>query len=141
MPTWMKEFGPGRGASMRAIDTNVLVRLIVRDDPGQVEKAEAYVAQGAWVSQIVLAETVWVLESVYGLDRAQVATVVAMLVEHDRLTLQDEDVIRGAHSAFERDRSVGFTDCLVVEAARKAGHLPVGTFDKAMSRIEGGYGL
>ena len=137
----MKEFGPGRGASMRAIDTNVLVRLIVRDDPGQVEKAEAYVAQGAWVSQIVLAETVWVLESVYGLDRAQVATVVAMLVEHDRLTLQDEDVIRGAHSTFERDRSVGFTDCLVVEAARKAGHLPVGTFDKAMSRIEGGHGL
>ena len=126
---------------MRAVDTNVLVRLIVRDDPAQVEKAESFVAHGAWVSQIVLAETVWVLESVYGLDRAQVATVVAMLVEHDRLTLQDEDVIRGAHSAFERDRSVGFTDCLVVEAARRAGHLPVGTFDKAMSRIEGGQGL
>ena len=137
----MKEFGPGRGASMRAVDTNVLVRLIVRDDPTQVEKAEAFVAHGAWVSQIVLAETVWVLESVYGLDRAQIATVVTMLVEHDRVTLQDEDVIRSAHSAFERNRSVGFTDCLVVEAARKAGHRPVGTFDKAMSRIEGGQGL
>ena len=137
----MMEFGPGRGASMRAVDTNVLVRLIVRDDPAQVEKAEAFVAHGAWVSRIVLAETVWVLESVYGLDRAQIATVVTMLVEHDRVTLQDEDVIRSAHSAFERNRSVDFTDCLVVEAARKAGHLPVGTFDKAMSRIEGGQGL
>ena len=90
----MKAFGPGRGASMRAIDTNALVRLIVGDEPAQVEKAEAYVAQGAWVSQIVLAETVWLLESVYGLDRARVATVVAMLVEHDRLTLQDEDLNR-----------------------------------------------
>ena len=70
----MKEFGPGCGASMRAVDTNVLVRLIVRDDPAQVEKAESFVAHGAWVSQTVLAETVWVLESVYGLDRAQIAT-------------------------------------------------------------------
>ena len=137
----MKAFGPGCGAPMRGIDTNVLVRLIVRDDPGQVEKAEAFVAQGAWVSQLVLAETVWVLESVYGISRPRIGTVVDMLLEHDRLTLQDEDVIRGAHSAFERDRSVGFTDCLVVEAARKAGHLPVGTFDKAMSRIEGAHGL
>ncbi len=126
---------------MRGIDTNVLVRLIVRDDPGQVEKAEAFVAQGAWVSQLVLAETVWVLESVYGISRPRIGIVVDMLLEHDRLTLQDEDVIRGAHSAFERDRSAGFTDCLIVEAARKAGHLPVGTFDKAMSRIEGVHGL
>ena len=126
---------------MRGIDTNVLVRLVVRDDPAQVETAEAFVAQGGWVSQLVLAETVWVLESVYGISRSQVATVIGMLLEHDRLTLQDEDVIRGAHSAFERDRSVGFTDCLIVEAARKAGHLPVGIFDEAMSRIEGVHGL
>ena len=126
---------------MRGIDTNVLVRLIVRDDSAQVEKAEAFVAQGAWVSQLVLAETVWVLESVYGISRPQIATVVGMLLEHDRLTLQDEDVIRAAYSAFERNRSVGFTDCLIVEAARKAGYLPVGTFDKTLSRIEGGHGL
>ena len=63
--------GPGCDASMRAIDTNVLVRLIVRDEPAQFEKAESFVAQGAWVSQLVLAETVWVLESVYGFDRVQ----------------------------------------------------------------------
>ena len=127
---------------MRAIDTNVLVRLIIRDEPAaQVGKAESFVAQGAWVSQVVLAETVWVLESVYGLSRRQVATVVAMLVEHDRLTLQDENVVRRAHAAFERDGAAGFTDCLIVEAARKAGHLPVGTFDRAMSRIDGGQRL
>ena len=126
---------------MRAVDTNLLVRLIVRDDPAQVEKAEAFVAPGAWVSQLVLAETIWVLESVYGLSRAQIATVVSMLVEHDQLTLQGEDAIRGAHAAFERDQSAGFSDCLIVETARKAGHLPVGTFDKEMSRIDGAQGL
>ena len=64
-----------------------------------------------------------------------------MLVEHDRLTLQGEDAVRGAHAAFEGDPSVGFSDCLIVETARKAGHLPVGTFDKAMSRIDGAQGL
>ena len=137
----MRGFGPGCGAGMRAVDTNVLVRLIARDDSGQAERAEAFVAQGAWVSQLVLAETVWVLESVYGLGRERVATVVGMLLEHDRLALQDEDVIRGAHAAFERTRSAGFTDCLIVEVARKAGHLPVGTFDRAMPRIDGGQGL
>ena len=126
---------------MRAVDANVLVRLIVRDDPAQVEKAEAFVVQGAWVSQLVLAEMIRVLESVYGLDRVQIATVVGTLVEHDRLTLQDEDVIRGTHSAFERDRSTGFTDCLIVELARKAGRLPVGTFNRAMSRVEGVHDL
>ena len=126
---------------MRAVDTNLLVRLIVRDDPAQVEKAEAFLAPGAWVPQLVLAETIWVLESVYGLNRAQVATVVGMLVEHERLTLQGEDAVRGARAAFERDRSVGFNDCLIVETARKEGHLPVGTFDKAMSRIDGATGL
>ena len=133
----MRGSGSGCGASMRAIDTNVLVRLIVRDEPAQVEEAESFVAQGAWVSQLVLAETVWVLESVYGLSRRQVATVVAMLVEHDRLTLQDEDAIRRAYAAFEQDGAAGFTDFLIVEAARKVGHTPVGTFDRAMSRIDG----
>ena len=122
---------------MRAVDTNLLVRLIVRDDPAQVEKAEAFVAPGAWVSQLVLAETIRVLESVYGLSRAQIATVVNMLVEHGQLTLQGEDAVRSARAAFERERSAGFSDCLIVETARKAGHLPVGTFDRAMSRIDG----
>ena len=98
-------------------------------------------AQGPWVSQIVLAESVWVLESVYGLDRAQVATVVAMLVEHDQRTLQDADVIRSERSSLQRSPSVGITDCLVDEAARKAGHRTVGTFDRMMSRIEGGQAL
>lgn len=122
---------------MRAVDTNVLIRLMVRDDPEQVEGAEAFVAQGAWISLLVLAETVWALESVYGLNRRQIGTVVGMLVEHDRLTLQHEDAVRRAHSAFERQPSGGFSDCLIVEAARKAGHLPVGTFDKAMSLLDG----
>ena len=122
---------------MRAVDTNVLLRLIVRDDADQVARAEAFVAQGAWVSLPVLVEAAWVLKPVYGLSRRRIGTVVDMLVEHDRLTVQDEDVVRGACASFARERSVGFSDCLVVEVARKAGHGPVGTFDKRMTRVDG----
>ena len=126
---------------MRAIDTNVLVRLIVRDDPEQVARAEAFVEHGAWISLPVLVETVWVLKSVYGLSRRRIGTVVSMLMEHDRLALQDEDVVRRAHATFARERSVGFSDCLVIEIAGKAGHVPVGTFDRKMSRVNGTHWL
>ena len=122
---------------MRALDTNVLVRLIVRDDPDQVARAEAFVETGAWVSLLVLAETVWVLQSAYGLDQRRVATAVEMLLDHDRLTLQDEDVVRRAHATFRGEGTVEFSDCLIVETARKAGHRPVGTFDRRLSRVDG----
>ena len=126
---------------MRAIDTNVLVRLIVRDDPDQVGRAEAFVEHGAWIPLPVLAETVWVLKSVYGVSRGRIGTLVSMLVEHDRFALQDEDVVRRAHATFARKRSVDFSDCLVVEIARKAGHVPIGTFDRKMSRVDGAHWL
>jgi len=126
---------------MRAIDTSVLVRLIARDDKSQVEAAETFVESGAWVSHIVLAETVWVLGSVYGLDAARIAQTVAMLLEHDRLVLQDGDVVRAALQMFRDQFKVEFADCLIVQAARKAGHQPVATFDNAMSGLQGATNL
>ena len=59
---------------MRAVDTNVLVRLATRDDAKQVAAAEAFIAPGAWVSHLVLAEAMWVLASVYDLGPAAIAT-------------------------------------------------------------------
>lgn len=54
---------------MRAVDTNVLVRLVARDDARQVDAAEAFVERGAWVSHLVLAEMTWVLGAVAGAER------------------------------------------------------------------------
>ena len=71
---------------MRAIDTNVLVRLITRDHASQVRTAEEFVARGAWVSQLVLAEAMWVLSSVYDRTPRQIATAVEMLLKHRDLT-------------------------------------------------------
>ena len=122
---------------MRAVDTNILVRLITRDDPRQLASAEAFIARGAWVSTLVLAETSWVLGTVYELAHGEIATVVEMLLSHEHLSLQDAEVVSAALEQYRTVPALGFTDCLVLEIARKAGHLPVGTFDRRLSRVEG----
>lgn len=122
---------------MRAIDTNVLVRLITRDHPKQTEAAEQFVAKGAWVSQLVLAECVWVLEAVYKLDSKQVGETVEMLLTHRDLTLQDADAVSLALVSFRRKPALGFSDCLIVEIARRAGHLPLGAFDRGLGKVAG----
>jgi predicted nucleic-acid-binding protein len=120
---------------MLAIDTNILVRLVVRDDSDQVEAAEQFIRKGAWISHLVLAETLWVLDSVYELSRAQIATAVDMLLNHQELTLQDAEVVASALIHFRSRSTVEFSDCLVLEIARKAGHLPVGTFDRNFAKL------
>jgi predicted nucleic-acid-binding protein len=126
---------------MRAVDTNVLVRLITRDDPQQVAVAEAFVAKGAWVPYLAIAEATWVLESVYERDAASIATAVDMLLSHDQLTVQDPEVIAAAVAQFRQHPRVGFSDCLMVEVARKAGHTPLGTFDRALGKVDGAHRL
>ena len=122
---------------MRAVDTNAVVRLLVRDEPAQIRATEEFVAAGAWLSHLVLAECVWVLDAVYERSPQQIATAVEMLLNHKALTLQDAEVVACALDQFRRRPVVGFSDCLVLEIARKAGHLPLGTFDRDLSRLDG----
>ena len=122
---------------MRAVDTNVVVRLLARDDVRQTRVAEEFVAKGAWVSHIVLVETAWVLASVYGLKAPAIAATVEMLLDHRTLTFQEPDVVKAALVRFRHGPSLSLSDCLVLEAARKAGHLPLGTFDRALGRLDG----
>ncbi len=122
---------------MRAIDTNVLVRLIVRDDPRQAQIADAYVAQGAWVSHLVLAEATWVLSAVYDLEDSRIAETVAGLLQHQTLSIQEADVVAGALARYRARSAPEFADCLMLEIARKAGHIPLGTFDRKLGKLPG----
>lgn len=124
---------------MHAIDTNVLVRLLVGDDARQASAAEAFIekAAGGWISHLVLAECVWVLESVYSRTRTQIGAVIETLLDHSLLALQEGEVVAAALSLFKRHRVVGFSDCLVLEIARQAGHLPLATFDKRLAALDG----
>jgi predicted nucleic-acid-binding protein len=122
---------------MRAVDTNVLVRLITRDDGKQVAAAERFVAKGAWLSHLALAEATWVLGSVYRLGPKQIAAAVEMLLNHESLTVQDADIAAAALLQFLKRPTVGFSDCLMLEIARRAGHIPLGTFDRDFGKLEG----
>ncbi|HVF58231.1 MAG TPA: type II toxin-antitoxin system VapC family toxin [Thermoanaerobaculia bacterium] len=122
---------------MRAVDTNVLVRLATGDDAKQMAAAEEFVAKGAWVSHLVLAETIWVLSTVYRLGAVEIGTAVEMFLDHNDLTLQDADAVTAALAHYRRKPALGFSDCLVLEVARKAGHLPLGTFDRELGKLAG----
>lgn len=120
---------------MHALDTNILIRLLARDDVKQAKLADQFVAHGAWVSHLVLAESLWALKSVYGRNPSQLSAVLDILLSHESLVIQDADTVNAALTHFQSQPALSFSDCLVLEIARKAGHLPLGTFDKALSKL------
>lgn len=122
---------------MRSVDTNVLVRLLARDDARQAGAADDAIAKGAWVSHLVLAEALWVLDAVYERTPKQLVAALELLLAHESLVLQDADVVAAAVVQFRAKPALGFSDCLVLEIARKAGQLPLVTFDKALGRMDG----
>ena len=97
---------------MRAVDTNVLVRLATHDDRGQAAAAAEFIAGGAWVSQVVLAETIWVLASTYGLSSEKIGVAVELFLNHRDLAIQDGETVAAALDRFRQRPSVGFPDCL-----------------------------
>ena len=60
-----------------------------------------------------------------------------MLLNHQHLTLQDPEAVTAAVERFRQRPALGFSDCLVLEVARKAGHLPLGTFDRDLAKLDG----
>lgn len=122
---------------MRTVDTNVLVRLLVRDDDVHVAAAEDFIAGGAWVSHVVLVETIWVLHSVYSAPHKRLASAIEMLLDHRDLAIQEPEVVAAALTHFRKRPKVGFSDCIVLEVARRAGHLPLGTFDRHLAKVPG----
>jgi predicted nucleic-acid-binding protein len=123
---------------MRAADTNVLVRLLARDDATQLAAAEAFLAAGPlWISHLVLVEAIWVLGALYAVRSLELSEAVQRLLDHASLSIQDADVVAAALALFRRRPGIGFSDCMVLEIARKAGHLPLATFDRALARAEG----
>jgi predicted nucleic-acid-binding protein len=122
---------------MPAVDTNILVRLIAQDNAQQVQSAKAFIEHGVWVPLLALAEAVWVLGATYRNDRSGLIAAIEMFLGLRQVTLQDADVVAAALKLFRGNPALSFTDCLMLELARKAGHLPLGTFDKALAKADG----
>jgi len=116
------------------LDTNVILRFLLADDPKQSPKARALfkLAQAGkvtlCVSHVCLAEVTWVLLSFYAFERSKLATTLRELVLHDGVEVENEAVVLDAFDRFGRV-NVDFIDCYAAALARHAG-CPVVTEDR-----------
>ena len=120
---------------MIGLDTNVLVRYLAQDDKTQSAQATALIEQECsvetpgFVAQIVLAEVVWVSESVYAATRNEIAEIVRRILTIRQLTVQNTETAWQALRLFEAGRA-DFADCLIERTASAAGCAKTMTFDK-----------
>jgi len=122
---------------MISIDTNVLLRLLLRDDEIQYVKAKQAVSNGgAWISQVVIQEAVWVMSNVYELSDEQVHGVLSMMLDHEDYAVENKLVVILALQAYKKYPKLGFSDCLVWATSYYVEHLPLKTFDKAASKLD-----
>jgi predicted nucleic-acid-binding protein len=114
---------------MIALDTNVVVRLITRDDPAQVARARAMILErGALVQMTVLVETEWVLRSSYGYGRGAIASALALLSETGSLSVEDASAFPAILDAYRR--GMDFADAVHLAGSRGADAFA--TFDRAL---------
>jgi predicted nucleic-acid-binding protein len=128
---------------MRGLDTSVLARYVLADDPEQTPVARDLIEgaedQGHFlhVSVIALCELVWVLRSPpHRLDRSAIAEIVQSLLDTSTFEIQDRDLVRRALEEF-RDGSADFPDYLLGWENRKAGCQDTVTFDRKLRRSTG----
>lgn len=123
---------------MIGLDTSILVRFLVQDDPKQSDAARSLLARcsardPAFVGREALIETVWVLEGAYGLTPAKVAPVILGLLEAEEIVVEaaeDAVIAVEAYGAGMAD----FADHMIVAAARRSGCETLYTFDRKAAR-------
>jgi predicted nucleic-acid-binding protein len=120
------------------LDTNVLVRLLTGDDPKQRAAAKAFIAENcsqgdpAFINRLVLIETVWVLESVYGYTREQIAAAIDTLLRMVRVLTEDADLVRSAVATYRR--GADFADALIAGVNTAKGCSRTATFDRTAAK-------
>jgi predicted nucleic-acid-binding protein len=127
---------------MIGLDTNILVRLLVEDDPKQTRLAAQFIGEHCspmapgFIDRIALCETVWVLTSAYDYSRAAVASVVRQLIASADILLEDGKLVESALSVFERG-SADLSDALMAQVNRAKGCTATATFDRKAARLDG----
>jgi predicted nucleic-acid-binding protein len=125
---------------MLGIDTNVLVRFLVRDDEAQFDKArklfkrEVAAGQRVYVNQLVLMETEWVLRSRYTVQKNQIIEAISGLLDASDIQFEDEPVIEEALFIW-KDSTADFADCLIGARNRRMGCRATATFDVEASKL------
>jgi predicted nucleic-acid-binding protein len=124
------------------IDTNVLIRLLVADDPAQTRRARSLIDHCAersevpLVSLLVAIETEWVLRSRYEFEKADVLDMFRGLLSTRELAFEDEEALEEA-LFYWTDAASGFADCLIAAHNRRLGCRATATFDVKAGRLPG----
>jgi predicted nucleic acid-binding protein len=118
------------------VDTNVLVRHLTGDPPEMAARATAYLREERelLLTDLVAAETVYVLESFYEVERHQVAGALRSLVGHPGVVCVDPAVLLRAAAVYERDR-LDFAEAYLVACAESTGVGRIASFDRSIDRI------
>ena len=127
---------------MIGIDTNILLRLWLNDDPAQNKRIDALLAEhgstpgSLLVTDVVLAEAVWTLRSAFDQERDAQLIAVRSLLEETAFAFEDREAVADAVTLFEAG-SCGFADCLVVAKHARQGCDFTATFDRGMRKLPG----
>jgi predicted nucleic-acid-binding protein len=127
---------------MIGIDTNILLRLWLNDDPAQNKRIDALLAEhggtpgSLLVTDVVLAEAIWTLGSAYDQDKAAQLIAVRSLLTETAFEFEDRDAVNQAADMFEQG-TCGFSDCLVAAKHARHGCDFTATFDRGMRKLPG----
>lgn len=126
---------------MPALDTNVLVRYLIADDRKQFELAkqfieEAITNEALFIPLSVSVELEWVLRSLYEIKKVMIITTFNRLLEAREIEFQEESAIEIALSLYA-ENNADFADCLHIASAHTQGRVPLVTFDRKASKVEG----
>ena len=127
---------------MIAFDTNVLLRLLLDDDARQAGRAQALVDRAVsafdrvLLPDVVLCELEWVLDSVYGLSRPEIAETLQRLLDAEEFTFANRAAVVQAVAGYRAGKA-DFSDYLIGESATAAGASTTYTFDRALQGCDG----
>ena len=127
---------------MIALDTNVVVRFLVRDDERQARRARVLIESAAsagdscLVTSPVLCELEWVLEGVYHASRSDIADTVRDLLTTPPFVVEDDALVRRALASYIKGKG-DFSDYLLGQLGRAGGARTTYTFDRALRNVEG----
>jgi predicted nucleic-acid-binding protein len=123
------------------IETNILVRYLAQDDPVQSPRATQIIEQlltedsPGFISLVTIAETVWVLDRIYGMSEVEIASAVERMLQADALLIQNEQEVFTAMIAF-KTRAASFSDALIAALGSWAGCSSTLTFDRKVARVK-----
>lgn len=123
---------------MTGLDTNVLLRYLLRDEPTQAARAAREIERDErfLIGSVVLCELVWVLETGYGFSRIEIAATLEKILATAQFDIEGKDLALAALDDF-KSSAADFSDCLLGRRNRGAGAAETVTFDRGLRDLEG----